>query len=300
MVQPNPYMPPGAAQPPIPAPAPQPIAAPPQPIAPPPPTVIPNTAPAAVGSSVARVNRDIARYGVRNLKSQGQALPCTSFVGFCQAWDIGDSPFGDDSQQYVFDFTNVMVTEQLKDQDPFFGKEISMPVKYSESARSAFGMFGRSLADAQGVPYDAHDLDGVPGNWFHIVGEKYNWGKIPNSQSADSNGDTWGTVYKAYVASAEQINTAQGQPAAVPATASTAVVTPALTVAVAAPTDHREHAATLLNGKSKQDWISALANDDIIKSDPIVMGEVMQDTFYTGILPRFSVDATTGIHTQVS
>ena len=97
--------------------------------------------------------------------SDGGRTPVSEFVGQYNGFDPQETQYG---QNLIFHFINC----QILDADnayPYDTVDVSM--RYSESKRSSYGMFGESLGAALKIPMEQVDLNLLVGHFFHMIRE---------------------------------------------------------------------------------------------------------------------------------
>ena len=242
-----------------------------------------------------QINKDIYRYSGRSLTSGGDKSPLVKFIGTGRDWDVKPSRFEGQSPNIIFSFEKLEVIET---ESEWPGNTAELEIKHSGAQRSIYGFLVGDQCKALNVKQSEHSLDLFIGKTWLLRREKYNWGKIPNSQTADENGDTWGDIWRCELY--------QG---GTTATADTTVITPKDVATVSEvlgsqPTTAKtaeELSLELLNGKTKADWIALVVQNEVIRSDATMLPAIMNDNWLAGLIASGKVQlGADGIYTVTS
>ena len=220
---------------------------------------------------VDQVNKDLVRYSGRTLQSGGDKSPLLEFKGHATTWDVRPSNFEGQAVNIILAFDRVEVLQLRNDGEPYPYDVAELTVKHSSAMRSGFGFFIASVNKSLGVPTDESDLDLFTGKNWHMKTEKFNWGKIPNSQSPDANGDTWGDIWIGELVGSTVLPNPLPQ------------IVEAMTAS--------ERALGILNGKNKADFLtSALVHPDI-RGDSSMISSIVNDSWLAGQIANGVVTA---------
>ena len=231
-----------------------------------------------------QVNKDIIRFAGRNLITTAEKSPLKRFIGTLSEWDIkldsNQNNQGNNNTLVVFNFSNVEVLELQPNAEAYIQDTAEIQLKYSHRERSGFGFFLSSLNQALGISSEDSNLDLMKARNWLIYSERYNWGKIPGSTTADENGDTWGDIWKVEQAPEKAVVVAAP---ATPATIPPAVVTPP----VAAPPVTQtamDVVLGILDGKTLAEATPDIVTNVTVQADATVMGQVMDGTLITSLM----------------
>ena len=220
------------------------------------------------------VDKNLFRFAGRELAGSSDRTPLTEFIGTIDGWDVKKSNFGDGTHNIVLSFSNVEAL-QVRDGSPYPFSTAEVSIKHSGSERSGFGMLVASMDKAINAQRNQSDLDNYVGKTWHFRTDRFNWGKIPNSTVADENGDTWGDIWQAELATS---NT----------TTSTFVEVPEAPVAEKATVDTSNMSAEdialdLLDGRTQADWTPLCVQNETIQQSPM-FSQFMDNTWIAGKL----------------
>ena len=240
--------------------------------------------------------------------------PVEEVVGTIVNWRLEPNHFGDN--QVIFTFANCQI---LKADTPFPYPDWEMSIKFSESEKSGWGMFGVSAAAALGVDIELLDIDLLKQRQVHILRSPYEYG--PDKNKPELSPGVWppmvGKVYRIikFVQPGEPVTsvaplstTTVAPPATVPApvpvttpvtmpdpqvapapwTAPTPTPTPTAPIPSTAPAggevSSEDHALTLLHGKTMAMFFQVAVPDPIVRLDPNLVNAIMSNTFIVGMV----------------
>ena len=236
--------------------------------------------------------------------------PVEEVVGTIVNWRLEPNHFGDN--QVIFTFANCQI---LKTDTPFPYPDWEMSIKFSESERSGWGMFGASAAAALGVDIELLDIDLLKQRQVHILRSPHEYG--PDKNKPEIAPGVWppmvGKVYRIirFVQPGEAVTSVApiGGVVAAPTAAIATPVTPPVTVPVAMPdpqvamamappiaapiavsapstneVSSEDQALILLHGKTIAAFFQAAVPDPVVRLDPILVNAIMSNTFVVGMV----------------
>lgn len=220
--------------------------------------------------------------------------PLIEFAGNFKGWSEDDGQFG---ISWVLEFDRV---EVVRSDAPYTSAEATVSIRASNALNSGWGIFGESLAKAQGVELDNLNLDGSVGQTWHMVREDaHDFGFKVKETGRQAVGTVWTVV--TIVAPGQPVVPVEVPKEVVPVVESsgTSVAvepTPVETVAVTA----EERALQLLNGRNKATFFQIVLPDDMVKKDSTITSEIINDTFIQARIAsgKVTVDED-GVHTVV-
>ena len=231
-----------------------------------------------------QINKDLYRYSGRQLSSGGDKTPLVRFIGTGHSWDVQPSRFPDQAPNIIFSFEKV---EVLETESEWPGNTADLEIKHSGANRSIYGFIVGDMCKALEIMQADHSLDLFIGKVWDFRREKYNWGKIKNSQTADTDGNTWGDIWRCVL-----------HTGAAPISGPPTEPTPTGPTPVTGQESPADVALNLLNGSNKADWISKVIQVESIRSDTNLLPNIMNESWLAGLLSSGKVTlGTDGIYT---
>lgn len=214
----------------------------------------------------------------------------------------------------VFQFSNVESLEYKEgyDEDDYKTSTYDVYIKRSSQQRSRYGMWQLSFNESANLDAENIGFNGLFEKRWVVYLDDVNWGKIANSKRADSQGNTWGEVWKiasptqASIPGLEDSIAAANIPPSPPSTESVSVTQPVITpivevstseveapvapVAPVAPdvvtgigdsglTETEGLALAMLIGNTDMDLLKKASTDSTIMEDRMLLNEIVRRVF---------------------
>lgn len=217
---------------------------------------------------IEEINRDLIRFSGRSMSGGAEKSPVLEFLGDYSNWDVKRSNFQGQAPNVMVVFKKLEV-KQTRNNEAYPFDTVELYIKHSTAPRSGFGFFQAGLNRALGIPDEESDLDLGVGKRFHLNTIMHNWGKIPNAQNADANGDVWGEIWDVKLVGSNPIPTATGSTSSTSSPTATGTNNGSV----------EDFVLTTLNGKNKSDWLRVVASDSRVNSDGDLLQSILGDEF---------------------